>query len=160
VIERAPVATGAPRHIAIIMDGNRRWARTHDIPALEGHRQGIRALERAVDAALRAGVSMLTVYAFSEENWARENTEVLGLFGLAETFARDRATALAARTDYLNLHGEALSDLAEVLALAGKRDEAAAALENALEHYERKGNLVSAQRAQTRLAELQEAAPR
>ena len=70
------------------------------------------------------------------------------------------ATALAARTDYLNLHGEALSDLAEVLALAGKRDEAAAALENALEHYERKGNLVSAQRAQTRLAELQEAAPR
>lgn len=97
MIERAPVATGAPRHVAIIMDGNRRWARTHDIPALEGHRQGIRALERAVDAALRAGVAMLTVYAFSEENWARENTEVLGLFGLAETFARDRATALAAR---------------------------------------------------------------
>ena len=97
MIERAPVATGAPRHVAIIMDGNRRWARTRDIPALEGHRQGMRALERAVDAALRAGVAMLTVYAFSEENWARENTEVLGLFGLAEAFARDRATALAAR---------------------------------------------------------------
>ncbi|GAC1571703.1 MAG: hypothetical protein NVS3B7_02060 [Candidatus Elarobacter sp.] len=97
MIERAPVATGAPRHVAIIMDGNRRWAAANGLPALEGHRQGMRALERAVDAALGAGVAMLTVYAFSEENWAREHTEVLGLFGIAEAFARDRAAARAAR---------------------------------------------------------------
>ena len=97
MIERAPVATGVPRHVAIIMDGNRRWARAHGLPALEGHRRGMQALERTVDAALRAGIAMLTVYAFSEENWTRENREVFGLFGLAESFAREKASALAAR---------------------------------------------------------------
>ncbi len=97
MIERAPVATGVPRHVAIIMDGNRRWARSHGLPALEGHRRGMQALERAVDAALTAGVRLLTVYAFSEENWSRADAEVLGLFGLAEAFARERAAALAAR---------------------------------------------------------------
>jgi undecaprenyl diphosphate synthase len=97
MIERAPVVTGVPRHVAIIMDGNRRWARAKGLPALEGHRRGIDALERAVDAALRMGIGLLTVYAFSEENWTRENGEVFGLFGLAEAFARDKAAALAAR---------------------------------------------------------------
>ncbi len=97
MIERAAVLTGVPRHVAIIMDGNRRWAHTRGLPALEGHRRGIDALERAVDAAQRMGIELLTVYAFSEENWGRENTEVLGLFGLAEAFARDKAAALAAR---------------------------------------------------------------
>jgi len=97
VIERAPVVTGVPRHVAIIMDGNRRWARAKGLPALEGHRRGIDALDRAVDAALRMGIGLLTVYAFSEENWGRENGEVFGLFGLAEAFARDKAAALAAR---------------------------------------------------------------
>jgi undecaprenyl diphosphate synthase len=79
------------------MDGNRRWARSKGLPALEGHRRGMQALERAVDAALRAGIAMLTVYAFSEENWSRERGEVFGLFGLAEAFAREKAAALAAR---------------------------------------------------------------
>ena len=97
MIERAPLATGVPRHVAIIMDGNRRWARTHGLPALEGHRRGMQALERAVDAGLRTGIAMLTVYAFSEENWSRERGEVFGLFGLAESFAREKAAALAAR---------------------------------------------------------------
>ena len=97
MIERAPAASGAPRHVAIIMDGNRRWARTHGFPALEGHRRGIAALERTVDAGLRAGIAMLTVYAFSEENWSRERGEVFGLFGLAESFAREKAAAMAAR---------------------------------------------------------------
>ncbi|BDE05054.1 isoprenyl transferase 2 [Vulcanimicrobium alpinum] len=97
MIERAPALTGAPRHVAIIMDGNRRWARARNLPALEGHRRGIGALERAVDGALRAGIAMLTVYAFSEENWSREGGEVAGLFGLAERFAREKAGALAAR---------------------------------------------------------------
>ncbi len=97
MIERAPLATGAPRHVAIIMDGNRRWARTRGLPPMEGHRRGLDALERAVDAALRSGIAMLTVYAFSEENWSRERAEVFTLFGLAESFARDKAVALAAR---------------------------------------------------------------
>jgi undecaprenyl diphosphate synthase len=97
VIERQPVAAGVPRHVAIIMDGNRRWARSHGLSALEGHRRGMQALERTVDAALATGLQMLTVYAFSEENWSRERGEVFGLFGLAESFAREKAAALAAR---------------------------------------------------------------
>jgi undecaprenyl diphosphate synthase len=97
VIERQPVAAGVPRHVAIIMDGNRRWARSHGLSALEGHRRGMQALERTVDAALATGIQMLTVYAFSEENWSRERGEVFGLFGLAESFAREKAAALAAR---------------------------------------------------------------
>ena len=105
MIERSPVAASAPRHVAIIMDGNRRWARSHNLPALEGHRRGMDALERAIDAALHAGIAMLTVYAFSEENWARERGEVFGLFGLAERFARDKAAALAARGVRVNVIG-------------------------------------------------------
>ncbi|HEY0394473.1 MAG TPA: polyprenyl diphosphate synthase [Candidatus Elarobacter sp.] len=97
MIERQPVAAGVPRHVAIIMDGNRRWARSHGLSALEGHRRGMQALERTVDAALATGIQMLTVYAFSEENWSRERGEVFGLFGLAESFAREKAAALAAR---------------------------------------------------------------
>ena len=97
MIERAPALTGVPRHVAIIMDGNRRWARAHGVPALEGHRKGMHALERAVDAALRTGIAMVTVYAFSEENWSREQREVFGLFGIAEAFAREKAASLAAR---------------------------------------------------------------
>jgi len=97
VIERAPRPDGAPQHVAIIMDGNRRWARSRGLPPLEGHRRGIEALDRAIDAALAEGVTMLTVYAFSEENWSRPGVEVHGLFGLAERFACDKAAALAAR---------------------------------------------------------------
>jgi undecaprenyl diphosphate synthase len=105
VIERAPVATGVPRHVAIIMDGNRRWAHARGLSALEGHRHGMDALERAVDAALSTGIGMLTVYAFSEENWGRERREVFGLFGLAEAFAREKAAALAARGVRVRLIG-------------------------------------------------------
>jgi undecaprenyl diphosphate synthase len=97
VIERATVAAGVPRHVAIIMDGNRRWARAHHVLPLEGHRRGMDALERTVDAALRMGIGMLTVYAFSEENWSRSGAEIGGLFGLATAFARTKAAALASR---------------------------------------------------------------
>jgi undecaprenyl diphosphate synthase len=97
VIERAPVLAHIPRHVAIIMDGNRRWARAHRVLPIEGHRRGMDALERTVDAAVTMGIEMLTVYAFSEENWSRSNVEVGGLFGLAASFARTKADAMAAR---------------------------------------------------------------
>ena len=97
MIERAPVTAAVPQHVAIIMDGNRRWARANGLTPVEGHRRGMDALERTVDAALEAGIAMLTVYAFSEENWSRPGAEVFGLFGLAEAFAREKAAALASR---------------------------------------------------------------
>jgi undecaprenyl diphosphate synthase len=71
-----------PRHVAIIMDGNRRWAAQRGRPALFGHRAGAEAARRAVDAAIDAGVRWLTLYAFSSENWQRPQDEVGGLMRL------------------------------------------------------------------------------
>ena len=70
-----------PQHIAIIMDGNRRWARAHDLPDLAGHREGVKALEKIVEAAAKLGVEQLTVYALSTENLReRAKRELGGLF--------------------------------------------------------------------------------
>src|SRR5262252_913663 len=65
-----------PWHIAIIMDGNGRWARKRHLPRIAGHRAGIRAVRQAVEASARLGVPYLTLYAFSVENWKRPHTEV------------------------------------------------------------------------------------
>lgn len=74
-----------PKHIAIIMDGNGRWAKARRLPRAEGHRQGVYALERVVDAAARRGVAALTVFAFSSENWRRPAAEVAALMKLFAT---------------------------------------------------------------------------
>lgn len=79
---------GVPRHIAIIMDGNGRWAQARGLPRVEGHRRGVEALRRTVDAAAAMGVQFLTVYSFSIENWRRPATEVSDLMGLIKYFVR------------------------------------------------------------------------
>lgn len=79
---------GVPRHIAIIMDGNGRWAQARGLPRVEGHRRGVEALRRTVDAAAALGVQYLTVYSFSIENWRRPATEVSDLMGLIKFFIR------------------------------------------------------------------------
>jgi undecaprenyl diphosphate synthase len=89
-----PLPSTAPRHVAIIMDGNRRWAIARGLPAIEGHRRGVRALQRTVAAAARAGIDVLTVYAFSEENWGRPTDEIALLMELARVFARRESEAL------------------------------------------------------------------
>jgi undecaprenyl diphosphate synthase len=94
-IEALPALSTAPRHVAIIMDGNRRWAATSGLPSLEGHRRGMLTLRRIVTAASKAGIGVLTVYAFSEENWGREKSEVSALMDLATLFARREADAFA-----------------------------------------------------------------
>jgi undecaprenyl diphosphate synthase len=73
------MTTTTPRHVAIIMDGNRRWAAARGLPIAEGYRLGVDALRRTVEAAARAGIEVLTVFAFSEENWSRpvDQTRVL-----------------------------------------------------------------------------------
>jgi undecaprenyl diphosphate synthase len=91
----APAVASAPRHVAIIMDGNRRWAAASGLPALEGHRRGMLTLRRIVAAAAKAGINVLSVYAFSEENWGRERTEVSALMDLGVLFARREAEAFA-----------------------------------------------------------------
>src|SRR5438270_2577332 len=71
-----------PNHIAIIMDGNGRWAQRRHLPRLAGHRAGVRNIHRIVRACTDLGVSTLTVYAFSTENWGRPQDEVSGLMGI------------------------------------------------------------------------------
>jgi undecaprenyl diphosphate synthase len=68
-----------PRHIAIIMDGNGRWAAAHHLPRMAGHREGTENLRRIITACVEYGVSYLTIYAFSTENWKRPKDEVTGL---------------------------------------------------------------------------------
>jgi undecaprenyl diphosphate synthase len=94
-VEAAPALATAPRHVAIIMDGNRRWAAAAGLPRIEGHRRGIHTLRRIVAAAAKAGIGVLTVYAFSEENWGRERAEIGALMDLGTAFARREADAFA-----------------------------------------------------------------
>src|SRR5919206_3882505 len=91
--KRAPV----PRHIAIIMDGNGRWARQRGLPRLVGHRAGTENIRRIVTECTEQGVSYLTLYAFSTENWSRPSREVDGLMRILSEFI-DRETR--------NLHEE------------------------------------------------------
>ncbi len=83
-----------PRHVAIIMDGNRRWAKEHRMPGIEGHRRGIVALRRVTRAASDFGIPMLTVYGFSTENWKRDSTEISLLLDLCVYFARTELAEL------------------------------------------------------------------
>lgn len=86
-----------PRHIAIIMDGNGRWARRQGLSVTEGHREGGRALRRVTEAALDLGVRELTVYAFSTENWRRDADEVAGIMQLFVELVTREAPALVER---------------------------------------------------------------
>ncbi|HUP55666.1 MAG TPA: polyprenyl diphosphate synthase [Methylomirabilota bacterium] len=83
-----------PRHVAIIMDGNRRWARQRGLPELDGHAAGVEAIREILRHAVRRGVPVLTLYAFSRENWARSDDEVTGLFGLLEAAIRSETEEL------------------------------------------------------------------
>ncbi|MBU1061777.1 MAG: isoprenyl transferase [Candidatus Omnitrophica bacterium] len=75
-----------PQHIAIIMDGNGRWARNKGLPKIMGHRQGTETVKKIISAAIKFGVKYLTLYAFSAENWQRVKSEVKALFGLLDDF--------------------------------------------------------------------------
>lgn len=91
---RAFVEPAVPAHVAVIMDGNRRWARARGLPVAEGYRRGVTALREAVRAASRAGVKILTVYGFSTQNWQREAAEVNLLMQLCAIFARTELAGL------------------------------------------------------------------
>jgi undecaprenyl diphosphate synthase len=79
----------APRHVAIIMDGNGRWAAARGLPRAEGHRRGVEALRRTVRAAGEIGVRYLTIFSFSAENWSRPPSEIGELMGLLRRFIRN-----------------------------------------------------------------------
>ncbi len=83
-----------PRHIAIIMDGNGRWAKERGFPRLEGHRAGAESVREVMEACIELGVEYLTLYAFSSENWSRPPTEVSALMGLLDRFLNEKAKDL------------------------------------------------------------------
>jgi undecaprenyl diphosphate synthase len=98
-------AADLPRHVAIIMDGNRRWARLHDRAEIEGHAAGVEAIRTLLRHAVRRGVRVMTLYAFSRENWARSDDEVSGLFGLLEDAIRSETAELRAQGVRIRLLG-------------------------------------------------------
>jgi len=86
--------TRLPKHVAVIMDGNGRWAATRHLPRVEGHRAGIDAVRDTVETSARLGLSVLTLYAFSVENWKRPETEVSALMGLLRHYLRAELKSL------------------------------------------------------------------
>src|SRR6201988_4489906 len=84
-----PDRSGYPLHVAIIMDGNGRWAAARSLPRAEGHRRGVEALRRVVRAAHELGIVHLTIFSFSSETWSRPATEIGALFGLLRRFIRN-----------------------------------------------------------------------
>ena len=101
-----------PRHVAIIMDGNRRWARLRGQSELDGHAAGVEAIRELLRHAVRRGVPVMTLYAFSRENWARSDDEVTGLFELLEAAIRSETAELRAQGVRIRLLGR-LDELPE-----------------------------------------------
>ena len=114
----------AARYVAIIMDGNARWARDHGLPVLEGHRQGAQAIKRTVGHAVEEGIRELTVYAFSTENWTRPRAEVDGLMRLF-------AGLIESETDELHEQGVQMR-------FVGRREEISQRLREQMEWAERR----------------------
>ena len=97
---------GMPAHVAIIMDGNGRWAAQRGLPRFEGHRRGVEAIRRAVRTAGNLGIRYLTVYSFSAENWRRPAQEVSDLMGLLKRFVRHDLAELHANNIRVRIIGE------------------------------------------------------
>jgi undecaprenyl diphosphate synthase len=101
-----PTAMRIPEHLAIIMDGNGRWAQQRHLPRLLGHRKGVETVQSVVDECLALGIRHLTLYAFSSENWGRPRDEVESLMGLLGTFLQRELAQMTARGIRLRAIGE------------------------------------------------------
>ena len=121
-LHAAPGGFDVPRHVAIIMDGNGRWAAARGLPRVEGHRRGVEALRRTVRAASDLGISYLTIFSFSSENWSRPQSEVRDLLGLLRRFIRN---------DLVDLHKTNVR-----VRIIGERDDLTADIRGLLEEAE------------------------
>ena len=95
-----------PKHIAIILDGNRRWARKNNLPVIKGHIEGSKRVEEIVNYAYEIGIEYLTVYAFSTENWKRDSKEVEGLMKLLYKFTSDRIKDNSKKDIRIKVYGD------------------------------------------------------
>jgi undecaprenyl diphosphate synthase len=105
---------GVPKHIAIVMDGNRRWAKLRNKPAIYGHYRGAEAFDRLISAALELGVRVMTSYSFSKENWARPSHEVSGLMKILDFYLASKTDKMISKGVRFHTIGD-LSPLSEPL---------------------------------------------
>ena len=106
MVKTASMPATVPQHVAIVMDGNGRWAKKRFMPRLAGHREGLEALKRCVRACAQRGVKILTVFAFSSENWNRPADEVSGLMDLLLKAVTKEVPELHAQGIQLHFVGE------------------------------------------------------
>ena len=106
LLEQVRLAGTPLRHVAIIMDGNGRWARKHFMPRPLGHRSGMKAVREVVHGAIEAGVQHLSLFAFSQENWQRPTTEVSALMSLLEEYIAKEIAELSQRGVRVRILGE------------------------------------------------------
>lgn len=97
---------GVPRHVAIIMDGNGRWAKKRGLPRVLGHRQGAKAVRCVVEEAAQRGIEVVTLYSFSTENWKRSHDEVSDLMGLLRHYLKHELQTLSANQIRLRVIGD------------------------------------------------------
>ena len=112
-----------PRHVAIIMDGNGRWAAARGLPRTEGHRRGVEALRRTVRAAGEMGIQVLTIFSFSSENWSRPPAEIRDLMGLLRRFIRHDLADLHRNNVRLRVIGEREGLATDILRLLEEAEE-------------------------------------
>ena len=105
-VRQQPAERHPPVHVAVIMDGNGRWAAARHLPRVAGHREGARAVRRTIEAAIDQGVGWLTLYAFSSENWRRPAGEVLDLTGLLRHYLKSEIAELRANGVRLRIIGD------------------------------------------------------
>jgi undecaprenyl diphosphate synthase len=122
LLNKLRVSGNVPRHVAIIMDGNGRWARERKLPRPMGHRSGMRAVREVVEGAIEAGIEMLSLFAFSQENWKRPATEIQALMSLLEEYVAREADELTEQGvrvrvlgDLTKLHPSAASAVARIV---------------------------------------------
>lgn len=122
-VEPKPDPSPMPRHIAIIMDGNGRWAAARKLPRIAGHRRGAEAVRRTVEACRELGIDYLTLYAFSSENWKRPRTEVEDLMGLLRLYLRREVAELDENNVRLTVIGDRSRLAADILSLIDEAEE-------------------------------------
>jgi undecaprenyl diphosphate synthase len=116
-----------PEHVAIIMDGNRRWARARHLPVVAGHRAGAKSVQRAVEACAQRGIRYLTLYAFSSENWGRPRDEVGELMNLMRHYLRNELDRLHENDIRVRMIGSRErfdADILDMIATAEERTRA------------------------------------
>jgi undecaprenyl diphosphate synthase len=106
LLDRIRQGGAVPRHVAIIMDGNGRWAKERHLPRTLGHREGMKAVREVVEGCIEAGISILTLYAFSEENWNRPALEIGALMGLLEEYIARETSDLASNGVEVHVIGD------------------------------------------------------